>query len=78
MGDKIICKNCGNEFDPAKNTSTACRYHPEEGVFLSTADSRYDYADVYRYPCCGQTEFYGYSGTEPVLGCRTGFHEARG
>jgi len=75
MAEKKVCKNCGKEFDP-DNTADRCRYHPEEAVHVGTADSRYDYSEVYKYPCCGQLEFPE-SSTPPPPGCLERAHVAK-
>lgn len=75
MGAKKTCRNCGKEFDP-EDTADECHYHPEESVLVGTTDSRLDYADIYKYPCCGQTEIYHPSYETPP-GCAKGVHVAR-
>ena len=78
MGAKKVCKNCGKEFDPDDSaTNNDCRYHPEEAEHVGTADSRYDYSEVYKYPCCGQLEFPESPSAPPALGCVQGIHVAR-
>jgi hypothetical protein len=78
--DKKICKNCGLEFDPddakENNLCLSNRYHPQEAVHVGTADSRYDYSEVYKYPCCGQLEFPESPSAPPAPGCVDGIHIA--
>ena len=76
MDTNKVCKNCGKEFDP-KNAADQCRFHPEESVHVGTADSRYDYSEVYKYPCCGQLEFPESSSAPSAPGCKEGPHVAR-
>jgi hypothetical protein len=75
MSTKKTCRNCGKEFDP-DNPSDHCRYHPEEAVHVGTADSRYDYSEVYRYPCCGLLDFPEALSYQSPPGCVEGVHVA--
>jgi hypothetical protein len=77
---KKICKNCGIEFDPddakENNLCLSNRYHPEKAIHVGTADARYDYSKVYKYPCCEQLEFPESPSAPPAPGCVDGFHIA--
>lgn len=58
-----ICKNCRQLFDPAVNPDEGdqffddflCSYHPGQAEFVQNTGPRFDYADVYKWTCCGKT-----------------------
>lgn len=86
------CRNCGQLFDPLLNptsmgfgTNTSgfhCSYHPDAPVLEPDHPSpgaSHGYADIYRFPCCGQLAMGGEVNNRSVPprrspGCKVGPH----
>jgi hypothetical protein len=56
-----ICARCKTLFDPSITPvrfaeKLMCSWHPGEVVNTGTTDHRYDYAEVWKWTCCGKTE----------------------
>ena len=46
-----LCVRCGNQFDKAY--PSACSFHSAAPEIVATTGPREDYADVWKFPCCG-------------------------
>jgi hypothetical protein len=55
MGDNVLCRQCNAFFDTDDNGPTSCSYHPELPVQIGSMGPRDDYADIWKFPCCGRT-----------------------
>lgn len=82
-----ICKNCRQLFDPSISPRSGdkfvddflCSYHPGEAEQTGNTGPRGDYADVYRWTCCGKTHVGAVIGGRDFPprrspGCTKGFH----
>jgi hypothetical protein len=85
MGEQAVCRRCGREFDLELSDAPGdcpCSYHPSPPVKMGTTGPRRDYAEVWRFPCCGETVIgeVGADGRDigpsQSPGCRTGPHAA--
>jgi hypothetical protein len=87
MGQQALCRHCGRRFDLDDNDVTAdgpCSYHPHPPASIGNTGPRGDYAEIWRFPCCGETVVgeIGDDGGDVVPsrspGCRHGVHAAEG
>lgn len=46
-----LCVKCGNQFD--KGYPSACSFHTHAPEIIGNTGPREDYADVWKFPCCG-------------------------
>ncbi|KAJ6013541.1 hypothetical protein N7540_008132 [Penicillium herquei] len=71
-----FCQNCEKDFETDKNSSTACRYHPEEmyvDVYeedfeIDSEEMREDHPEHFEFLCCGDTL------KDNPHGCKVGSH----
>ncbi|KAJ5727902.1 hypothetical protein N7493_005722 [Penicillium malachiteum] len=78
-----VCQNCEMDFETAKNSSTACRYHPQrsepteemyvdvyegDDFEIDSEEMREDFPERFEFPCCSATL------KDNPHGCEVGLH----
>ena len=49
-----LCRYCSKFFYEDENSGTSCSYHLKLPVDIGTTGPRGDYAELWKFPCCGQ------------------------
>jgi hypothetical protein len=60
-----VCSRCGAQY--AEHDPSGCSFHPDPPEVVGNTGPLRDYADVWRFPCCGQK----YVGTFNTIGNAT-------
>jgi TIR domain len=73
------CRYCAEWFHTDENDPGACSYHPKLPVNIGNTGPRNDYADIYTFPCCGESLISEYIDSRDVPpsqfpGCAVGRH----